>query len=65
MKVVYDPRTDTLHHLQRRAPVPESDEDEPGIILDYDTEGNLLSLEILDASTSVSETRQIEFLMTS
>ncbi len=42
----------------------ESDEDKPGVILDYDQDGNLISLEILDASQRVSETRKIEFRMT-
>jgi len=44
--------------------VAESDEDKPGVILDYDQDGNLISLEILDASQRVSETRKIEFRMT-
>ena len=62
MKVTYDPRTDTLTMLLRdNAKIAESDEDKPGVILDYDEEGNLVSLEILDASWRVSETRKIEF----
>ncbi|MGD0947219.1 MAG: DUF2283 domain-containing protein [Candidatus Binatia bacterium] len=62
MKVSYDPRTDTLSVvLKERAKVAESDEDKPGVILDYDKDGNLISLEILDASIRVSGTRKIEF----
>ena len=62
MKVTYDPRTDTLTMLLRdNAKIAESDEDKPGVILDYDEEGNLVSLEILDASRRVTETRKIEF----
>lgn len=62
MKVTYDPRTDTLSLVfQEEAKVAESDEDKPGIILDYDDGGNLISLEILDASFRVSNTRKIEF----
>jgi uncharacterized protein YuzE len=62
MKVSYDPQTDTLTViLKEGVPVAESDEDKPGVILDYDTEGNLISLEILDASLRVTETRRIEF----
>ena len=62
MKVSYDPRTDTLSMiLKDNTPVAESDEDKPGIILDYDKEGNLVSLEILDASKRVTEARKVEF----
>jgi uncharacterized protein YuzE len=62
MKVSYDPRTDTLSVILRdEAVVAESDEDKPGIILDYDQEGNLVSLEILDASKRVSDARKVEF----
>ena len=65
MKVAYDPRTDTLSvTLKEGAQVAESNEDEPGVILDYDAEGNLVSLEILDASKRVTETRKVEFQLT-
>jgi hypothetical protein len=42
-------------------PVAVSDEDKPGVILDYDHEGDLVSLEILDASKRVTQTQKIEF----
>ena len=62
MKVMYDSRTDTLSViLKDNTPVSESDEDKPGVILDYDEAGNLVSLEILDASKRVTEARKIEF----
>jgi uncharacterized protein YuzE len=62
MKVTYDPKTDTLTViLKGNVPVAESDEKKPGVILDYDEEGDLVSLEILDASKRVTETRKIEF----
>jgi len=62
MKVSYDQKTDTLSViLKEKVEVAESDEDKPGVILDYDKDGNLISLEILDASKRVSETRKIEF----
>jgi YD repeat-containing protein len=62
MKVSYDEKTDTLSViLKEHAPVAESDEDKPGVILDYDDAGNLISLEILDASKRVTEARKVEF----
>jgi uncharacterized protein YuzE len=64
MKVVYDQRTDTLSVVLREgSPVAESDEEKPGIILDYDAQGTLVSLEILDASRRVTEARSVEFQM--
>ena len=65
MKVTYDSATDTLTVLLREGvEVAESDEDKRGVILDYDVEGNLVSLEVLDASTRVTEARRMEFEMT-
>jgi YD repeat-containing protein len=62
MRVIYDPRTDTLSVILREgASVAESDEDKPGVILDYDDQGNLVSLEILDASRRVTEAQRVEF----
>ncbi len=62
MKVLYDSRTDTLSViLKDNTPISESDEDKPGVILDYDEAGHLVSLEILDASKRVDEARKIEF----
>jgi len=61
MKVVYDAKTDTLVLELKAGPVVESDEDKPGIIFDYDAEGNIVSIEILDASRQVEETRSMRF----
>jgi uncharacterized protein YuzE len=62
VKVTYDAHTDTLSIvLKEGVPVSESDEDKPGIILDYDETGSLLSLEVLDASSRVTEARKIEY----
>ena len=65
MKVTHDARTDTLTViLKEGVRVAESDEDRPGVILDYDDHGDLLSLEILDASRRVTEARKIEYQAT-
>ena len=45
MKVSYDPKTDTMSVIFKEgSAVFESDEDKPGVILDYDADGNLVSL---------------------
>jgi YD repeat-containing protein len=59
MKVSYDAETDTLTVVFRDVPIAESDEDKPGVILDYDAAGNLVSIEVLDASKRVDEPRSV------
>ena len=61
MKIIYDQSADTLTIIFKDTPVAESDEDKPGVILDYDDKGNLVSLEIMDASRRVSTPSKIEY----
>ena len=43
MKATYDSRTDALSIVLRaNSAVAESDEDKPGVVLDYDAQGNLI-----------------------
>ena len=63
MKATYDEQTDTLTLiLKEGAIVAESDEDKPGVILDYDAAGNLVSIEVLDASYRVTDAKTVEML---
>jgi uncharacterized protein YuzE len=61
MRVIYDPKGDTLSIILSDQPIVESDEDKPGVILDYDAGGNLVSMEILDASSRVSQPNQMVY----
>lgn len=65
MKVIYDRETDILTIIFTDSLITESDEDKPGVILDYDENGNLVSLEILDASSRVSVPSKIEYQVSS
>jgi uncharacterized protein YuzE len=55
---------DVLSILLSDAPVEESDEDKPGVILDYDKNGNVVSLEILDASKLMGNPMSVEYDVT-
>jgi uncharacterized protein YuzE len=61
MKVTYDPEVDILRILFTNTPIEESDEDKPGVILDYDKDGNIVGMEILDASKRVENPRALEY----
>lgn len=61
MKVTYDAETDVLRILLRDVPVDESDEDKPGVILDYDKDGNIVGIEVLNASQRVENPRGVEY----
>lgn len=63
MKITYDPEVDVLRILFSNSPIEESDEDKPGVILDYDKEGNIVGLEILDASKQMENPRSIEYVV--
>jgi len=61
MKVTYDPEVDILRIVLSKAQIEESDEDKPGIILDYDGQGNIVGLEILDASKRIEDPRHLDY----
>lgn len=57
MKVTYDQKTDTLSViLKDNTAVAESDEEKPGVILDYDKRGNLYRWRFLTLQGRVSTT---------
>lgn len=65
MKIIYDPEVDVLRILFSNVSIEESDEDKPGVIIDYDKDGNIVGLEILDASKRVENPRSVEYAVAS
>ncbi len=61
MKVKYDPRVDVPSILPNDGLVEESDESRPGVILDYDKDGNVVGLEILQASKRMENPMAMEY----
>jgi uncharacterized protein YuzE len=63
MKVTYDAEVDALSLILHDAPVEESDEVRPGVILDYDVAGNVVGLEILNASKRVDNPKATDYAL--
>ena len=64
MKVTYDQEVDVLRILLNESEIEESDEEKPGVIIDYDDHGNVVGLEILDASKRISNPKALEYAVT-
>lgn len=50
MKFDYDPKVDALYVRLNEADIAESEEVQPGIILDFDASGTVVGVEVLRAS---------------
>ena len=61
MKVTYDPEVDVLQIILSNVPIMATDRNKPGVIIDYDQDGNLIGLEILEASMRVENPRALEY----
>ena len=61
MKVYYDPDVDILRILFSNQAIEESDEDKPGVIIDYDKNGKIVGLEVLEASKNFENPRSVEY----
>ena len=54
MKTTYDPEVDALYVRFADKPVVESEEVSAGVVLDFDAEGRIVAIELLDASKHVA-----------
>jgi len=61
MKARYDREVDILVIKFTELPIVESDEEKPGIIIDYAEDGSLVSIEILDASKRMESPAKMEY----
>jgi uncharacterized protein YuzE len=55
MVIKYNKEIDVLYIKLSDEKIFESDKDKPGIILDYDKSGNIIGIEILEASKKTSQ----------
>jgi uncharacterized protein YuzE len=66
MRVRYDAEVDALYVSLDDSEVVESDEIRPGIILDYNSENEVVGIEVLDLKRRIPEDdlKQLKSLMT-
>lgn len=57
MKLKVDKESDALYFRLDESAVVESEEVQPGVILDFNAEGNVVGIEILHLSTRVAPER--------
>ena len=55
---------DALRIILNDEAIEESDEDKPGITIDYDKHGNVVGLKILDASTRIANPKALHYAVT-
>ena len=65
MKIKYDQELDILVIKLSDKKIVESDESSKGVILDYDDEGNIVKIEVLDASKRGNEMTKLEYELVS
>ena len=50
MNIKFDKEADAIYLKLSDNKIAESDQEKPGIIIDYDAEGNIVGIELLEAS---------------
>jgi uncharacterized protein YuzE len=64
MKVTYDVEVDVLRIILSDQAIDESDETKPGVIIDYDAQGNVVGMEILDATKRGVNPHGVQYAIT-
>lgn len=60
MKVKYDRDVDILYIRINDSQIEESDEDRPGMVIDYDADGLIVGIEIMNASKRIAQPNTVE-----
>jgi len=60
MKCSYDKKHDILYIRLSDQDISESKEDQAGVIIDYDSKGNVVGVEILNASSRTNNPQAME-----
>jgi uncharacterized protein YuzE len=61
IRIKYDKEVDVVYIQFSEKQVAESDEDKLGIILDYDAEGNIVGIEVLEASKKMVQPNSVVY----
>ena len=59
MKIEYDQHADSMYIRLLAGTVVESEEIRPGVVFDYDVEGKVLGIEMLDVSERTDNPREL------
>ena len=59
MKIKYDKETDVIYIQLSNSPIVESDEEKPGVILDFDADGGIVGIEVLNATSRVDQVNSV------
>lgn len=59
MRIEYDPKVDALYVRLNDSAIIESEQVQPGIILDFDVSGKVVGVEVLNASKRDTASMQV------
>ena len=61
MKIKYDKEVDVINIKFSDEEIFETDEEKPGVIIDYDKNGSIVEIEVLNASKNSSKPFKVEY----
>jgi len=59
MKIEYDPKADAMYIRLIAGTVVDSDEVRPGVVFDFDADGRVLGIEMLDVSLRTDNPKEM------